>query len=74
MNREISCALIDEELGKLRNLPYTELLNMMDKPSTIDVQGPNGKRYQIERQAFWDSKLVGANPLCSMQERGLKHD
>jgi len=36
-----------------------ELLKMMDKPSTIDVQGPDGKRYQIERQAFWDSEKDG---------------
>jgi hypothetical protein len=52
MNREIACALIDEELGRLRNFSYAELLKMMDKPSTINVQGPDGKQYQIERQAF----------------------
>jgi len=59
MNRDIACALIDEELGRLRNISYAELLKMMDKPSTIDVQGPDGKRYQIERQAFWDSEKDG---------------
>ena len=59
MNREIGCVLIDEELGRLRNLSYAELLNLLDKPSTVNVQGPDGKRYQIERQAFWDSKKGG---------------
>jgi hypothetical protein len=59
MNREIACALIDEELGRLRNFSYAELLKMMDKPSTINVQGPDDKRYQIERQVFWDSKKGG---------------
>jgi hypothetical protein len=48
MNREVACALIDEELGRLRNLPYEELLKLMDKPSTIDLHGPDGRRYQIE--------------------------
>ena len=59
MNREIASVLIDDELGRLRNLSYAELLNLIDKPSTIDVLGPDGKRYQIERQAFWDSKKGG---------------
>ena len=59
MNREIGCVLIDEELGRLRNLSYAELLKLLDKPSTVNVQGPDGKRYQIERQAFWDSKKGG---------------
>lgn len=59
MNREIACALVDEELQKLRKLSYAELLKLMNNPSTIEVDGSDGKRYQIERQAFWDSKKGG---------------
>jgi hypothetical protein len=59
MNREIASALIDEELGRLRKCSYAELHKLMDKPSTIDVQEPDGKRYQVERQAFWDSNKGG---------------
>ena len=59
MNREIASTLIDEELGRLREFSYSELLKLMDKPSTIYVQGQDGKRYQIERQAFWDSNKGG---------------
>lgn len=59
MNREIASTLIDVELGRLRKLSYAELLKLVDTPSTIDAQGPDGKRYQIERQAFWDSNKGG---------------
>ena len=59
MNREIARALIDEELAKLRNLSYAELLKLVNKPITINVPGSDGKNYQIERQAFWDTKKGG---------------
>jgi hypothetical protein len=59
MNREIARALIDEELAKLRNLSYAELLKLVNKPITIKVPGSDGKNYQIERQAFWDTKKDG---------------
>jgi len=59
MNREIARALIDEELGRLRKLSYAEHLKFLDNASTTKLQGPDGKHYQIERQAFWDSKKGG---------------
>jgi hypothetical protein len=56
MNREIARALIHEKLRKLRKLSYAELLKLVNKASTINVDGSDGKRYQIERLAFGDSK------------------
>jgi hypothetical protein len=55
----IARALIDEELAKLRNSSYAELLKLVNKPITINVPGSDGKNYQIERQAFWDTKKGG---------------
>jgi hypothetical protein len=59
MDRQIARTLLDKELGKLRQLSYAELLPLMNKVSTDEIIGPDGKRYQVERQAFWDSKKGG---------------
>ena len=59
MNREIGRALIDKALGSLRKLSYAELLKLVDKASSDNVQGPDGKQYQVERQAFWDAEKGG---------------
>jgi len=45
MNRETARILIDEESGSLRKLPCAELLKMVDKTSTNNVKGPDGKQY-----------------------------
>jgi hypothetical protein len=59
MNREIARALIGEELAKLRKLSYAELLKLVNNPTTIELPGSDGKNYQIERQAFWDTHKGG---------------
>jgi hypothetical protein len=59
MDRQIARTLLDKELGKLRQLSYAELLPVMKKVPTNEIIGPDGKRYQIECQAFWDSKEGG---------------
>ena len=59
MNCEIVRALLDVESGILQKLPYAELCKLVNKTSTTNVQGPDGEQYQIERQAFWDSKTGG---------------
>ena len=59
MNREIAVGLIEDELRKLRKLPYQEFLKDLNKAATSTVQGSDGKTYQLERQAFWDGKKGG---------------
>ena len=59
MNREIARALLNEELGRLRKLSYAEFLKVLNRAFTTRVQGRDGKTYQVERQAFWDSKKGG---------------
>jgi len=72
MNREIARALVDEELGRLRKLSYSEHLKFLDKVSTTKSQGPDGEHYQIERQAFWDSEKGGnIRVMVSADDGGL---
>ncbi len=59
MNHEIASTLRDEELKRLRTSSYADLLNYIDKPLSKLLNGPDGEKYQIETQAFWDTKKGG---------------
>jgi hypothetical protein len=59
MDRDIARGLIDRELEALRKLSYKECLQLMDRVSTKSLPGPDGKEYQLEIQACWDSKKNG---------------
>ncbi len=57
MNKEMAKELINNELNKLRDKPYLELIKMIDsEPITDEIEGTDGKKYQFEIQAFWDDK------------------
>lgn len=56
MNQGVAYALIEAEVRRLRELPYTELAALVGKAKTKEVVGEDGKSYQLEIQAFWDSK------------------
>jgi len=59
MNREAALAEAEKILQSLRKLSYRECRKLMEQRSTKTVQGPDGKTYQLETQAFWDSKKNG---------------
>jgi hypothetical protein len=59
MNEQIAHALIVAELVRLRNLPYSELIELVSDPETKDVVAEDGKSYQLEVEAVWDSKKGG---------------
>jgi hypothetical protein len=57
MNEELAYSLINAELQRLRKLPYSELAALIGKqPETKEVVGEDGRVYQLEVMAFWDSK------------------
>ncbi|HKQ86759.1 MAG TPA: hypothetical protein VJS43_08320 [Candidatus Acidoferrales bacterium] len=59
MDRGVARRLVDKEMERLRRLSYEEFLKLLDKPSTTALKGPDGRAYQMETQAFWDSKPGG---------------
>jgi hypothetical protein len=59
MNHEIAGTLRDEELMRLRTSSYADLLKYIDKPVSTLLNGPDSEKYQIESQAFWDTKKGG---------------
>lgn len=56
MNEQVAYALIDAELRRLQAMSYSELAASIGKIDTKEVVGEDGKTYQVEIQAFWDSK------------------
>jgi len=59
VNQQIAHALINAELNRLRELTYSDLTELIGRVETNELVGQDGKRYQLEIQAFWDSKKGG---------------
>lgn len=74
MNHE-AVALIEAELATFSARPYAELAAMVNgSPYTGEMRGPSGMIYQIEIQAFWDSRPGGAiRIIASIDDRTLLH-
>jgi hypothetical protein len=60
MKNILARELIAKELVQYRKKSYIELRAMIHaQPITYEIVGPDGKKYQIEIQAFWDDKPDG---------------
>ena len=72
MNREIASDLIQRELETLRKSSYGELTSLVNQVSTSRETGPDGKEYQIERQAVWDDAKGGnIRVIVAVDDGGL---
>jgi hypothetical protein len=54
MNDDIGYVLIDAELRRLLELPYSELVKLVGAPEFKEVVGEDGSTYQVEIEAIWD--------------------
>lgn len=54
MNEDVAYVLIDAELRRLLELPYSELIKLIGNPETKQVVGEDGNSYQLEIEAIWD--------------------
>lgn len=52
---------IDQELRALHQLSYAELTRLVGHPQSKWAVGTDGKKYQLEIQAFWDESKVNGN-------------
>jgi hypothetical protein len=59
MNEDAAYALIDAEVGRLRQWPYSELIKLVDAPEAKLVMGEDGNSYNLEIEALWDSAEGG---------------
>jgi hypothetical protein len=56
MNEQAAYGLINAELRRLQELPYADLSALIGKVETKELVGEDGTTYQLEIEAFWDSK------------------
>jgi hypothetical protein len=54
MNEDVAYVLIDAELRRLLELPYSEIANLVGAPEMKQVVGDDGNSYQLEVEAIWD--------------------
>jgi hypothetical protein len=60
VNHEIALGIANNALKDLRKLSYEECRDMIQLGSkTMEIVGSDGKRYQVQTEAFWDSKKNG---------------
>jgi hypothetical protein len=53
--------ILAKELARFREWSHAELVaRLLDREETFEAVGASGARYQVEIQAFWDSKPGGA--------------
>jgi len=57
MNEHAANTLIGAEMSRLQQLSYADLSALIGKVETKELMGVDGKIYQLEIQAFWDSKI-----------------
>jgi hypothetical protein len=60
MNEQEAKGLLDAEIGRLRGLPYGELLELFEVQA-FQTLGASGAVYNIELQAFWDDRRSKTN-------------
>jgi hypothetical protein len=72
MNKEEAKIIIHEELNRYRSKSYDELKEIIDKPIAYEITNPNGVKYQIEIEVFWDDKKNGnIRVLGNIDDGGL---
>lgn len=54
MNDDVGYVLIDVELRKLIDLPYSELIKLVGARELKEVVGEDGIPYRLEIEAIWD--------------------
>jgi hypothetical protein len=60
MNRQHAQNILSAEIERLREVGYDELVSrLLDKQETFEKAAPDGARYQVELQAFWDDETSG---------------
>ena len=73
MNEEVAYVLIDAELRRLLELPYSELIKLIGTPKTMLVVGEEGNSYQVEIEAIWDvARAENVRVIVSVDDGGWR--
>jgi hypothetical protein len=61
--------LLNEEIERLKQMDYAELVELVDKVEARQI-GEGGSFYQVEIQAFFDDKKTGTLRVMVMVDDG----
>ncbi len=67
--------ILEQQIGSLRERPYSELKQLVEARviQTLEIVGASGTRYNVEAQAFWDSKKRdNIRVLASIDDGGTR--
>ena len=56
VNRAEAERVAEDIAGRYRASPREELLRLIDKQESFEVDAPSGNRYQLEVTAVWDDR------------------
>jgi hypothetical protein len=57
VSREQAQSILSTEVERLRQVGYEDLVSrLLDKQETFEKAAPDGTRYQVEVQGFWDDE------------------
>jgi hypothetical protein len=56
MNEAEAQSVLAEEMARYRSRSYSDLLSILDTPTTVERPALSGTRYQIEMQVFFDDE------------------
>jgi hypothetical protein len=73
MNEEVAYVLIDAELRRLLELPYSELIKLVGAGESKQVVGEDGNSYQLEIEAIWDiARAEDVRVIVSVDDGGWR--
>ncbi|SRR5712691_3783312 len=61
MNKGEAKELLADEIARLRQLPYEELLAFLRRPGVREVVAESGTRYDLDIEAFWYDRKEKTN-------------
>ena len=73
MNIEVAYVLIDTELRRLLELPYTELIKLVGVRELKEVLGEDGSTYRVGVETKWDlARKKDVRVIVSVDDGGWR--
>ena|ERR1035437_8805412 len=73
MNDAIAYVLIDAELRRLLDLPYSQLIKLVGVRELKEVVGEDGVSYRVEVEAIWDiARKKDVTVIVSVDDGGWR--
>lgn len=62
--------LVDERMREISAMPLDVLVDLIEHPVEVDVEGPSGRSYRSKTYAFWDMESYESELFVRVEIRG----